>query len=146
MQANHSWCCLNTAKCIPEVRQWWNANVNSLVESTQTGPMQEAVAKKMWWHLLWYSYEGSYSGTLLLPTLLLPLCKSSLPITTENFLHLQQLGSVLSKDYYHFYDTLKYICNNPSTCPQIIGWEQRRLRCDMWRAQTSVFLWFECQY
>ena len=51
----------------------------------------------------------------------MPLYKSSIPIKTEKFIHLQELKAVLHRDYHSFYDRLKHVCNNPAACPHIIA-------------------------
>jgi len=52
----------------------------------------------------------------------LPLYKSSIPIKTAKFVHLQELKTVLHRDYHNFYDSLEHICNKPDACPHIIAW------------------------
>jgi len=54
----------------------------------------------------------------------LPLYKSSIPIKTAKFVHLQELKTVLHRDYHNFhnfYDSLEHICNKPDSCPHIIA-------------------------
>ena len=72
----------NTTKCIPEVKtvmEYQEGQQFSGIHSNRPYAGSCSV-KKMWWHLLRFSYAGSYSGTLLLP-----LYKSSLSSATENF-------------------------------------------------------------
>jgi len=77
----------------------------------------------------WMPFPVRQSGRRKMPMALpdvgsIPvLYKSSLPIKTEKFLHLQQLKHVLPKDYHNFYDSLAHICATATSnggCSHII--------------------------